>query len=72
MNALVSYFEHSLALLFWGLGKETDFFQTVATAELSTYASGILSEAYKFHLLGFEITEWNSITYTGFVCSDTF
>ena len=46
MNALVSYFEHSLALLFWGLGKETDFFQTVATAEFSTYASGILSEAY--------------------------
>ena len=50
-------FEHALTLLFFGIGMETDLFQSVATAEFSKF-SGILSAALsQHHLLGFEIAQ---------------
>ena len=54
MSAIVWWFEHSLALPFFGIGMKTDLSSPVAT-ELSIYV-GILSEALsQRHLLGFEI-----------------
>ena len=44
MSAIVQKFEHSLALMFFGIGMKTDLFQPVATAEFSKFA-GILNEA---------------------------
>ena len=64
------YFEHSLALPFFGIGMKTDFSSPVATAEFSIFV-GILSAALsQHHLLGFEIAQLNSITSTSFVHSD--
>ena len=55
MNAIVWYFEHSLALPFLGIGMKTALFQSCGHAELFKFA-GILSAALsKHHLLGFEI-----------------
>jgi len=55
MSAVVQYFEHSLALPFFGIGMKTDFSSPVATAEFSKFA-GILSAALsQHHLSGFEI-----------------
>ena len=55
MSAIVQYFEHSLALHFFGTGMKTDFSSAVATAEFSKFA-GILSAALsQQHLSGFEI-----------------
>ena len=42
MSTNVQYFEHSLALPFFGIGMKTDFSSLVAIAELSKFA-GILS-----------------------------
>ena len=57
MGAIVQYFEHSLALPFFGIGKKIDFSSPVATAEFSKFA-GILSPALsQHHLLGFEIAQ---------------
>ena len=54
MSAVVQYFEHSLALPFFGTGMKTDFSSPVATAEFSKFA-GILSAALsQHHLSGFE------------------
>ena len=36
MSAIVRYFEHSLALSFFGIGMKTDFSSPVATAEFSS------------------------------------
>ena len=72
MSAIVQWFEHSLALPFFGIGMKTDLFQSCVktTAEFSKFA-GILSAALsQHHLLGFEIAYWNSITSTSFVHSD--
>ena len=44
MSAIVQKFEHSLALIFFETGMETDLLQPVATAEFSKFAS-ILNEA---------------------------
>ena len=44
MNAVVQEFEHSLALLFFGIGMKLTFSSPVATAEFSKFA-GILSAA---------------------------
>ena len=44
MNAVVQWFEHSLILLFWGIGMNIGLFQSVATAGLSKFAD-ILSAA---------------------------
>ena len=57
MSAIVRWSEHSLALLFFGIGMKTDLFSPVATAEFSQFA-GILSAALsQHHLLGFEIAQ---------------
>ena len=49
---------------------KTDFSSLVATVELSKFA-GILSAALsQYHLLVFEILNWNSITFSSFVRSD--
>ena len=44
MSAIVRWFEHSLALPFFGTGMKTDLFRRVATAEFSKFAD-ILSAA---------------------------
>ena len=44
MSAIVRWFEHSLALPFFGTGMKTDLFQSCATAEFSKFA-GMLSVA---------------------------
>ena len=57
MNEIVQYFEHSLALFFFGIGMKTDISSPVATAEFSKFA-GIFSAALsQHHLLGFEIAQ---------------
>jgi len=57
ISAIVQYFEHSLALPFFGIGMKTDLFSPVATAVFSKFA-GILSEALSQHpLSGFEIAQ---------------
>ena len=38
MSAVVSWFEHSLALPFFEVGMKTDLFQSAATAEFSKCA----------------------------------
>ena len=43
MSAILWWFEHSLALPFFGIGMKTDLFQFVATAEFSKFAD-VLSE----------------------------
>ena len=42
MSVIVLQFEHSLALLFFGIGMKTDLFQSCGTAEFSKFA-GILN-----------------------------
>ena len=57
MSEIVRYFEHSFALLFFGIGMKLTFSSPVATAEFSKFA-GILSAALsQHHLLGFEIAQ---------------
>ena len=57
MSAIVWYFEHSLALPFFGIGMKLTFSSPVATAEFSKFA-GILSAALsQHHLLEFEIAQ---------------
>ena len=57
MSAVMQYFEHSLALPFFGIGMKTDLSSPVATAEFSKCA-GILSAALsQHHLSGFEIAQ---------------
>ena len=52
-----AYFEHSLALPFFGTRMKTDLFQFCGPAESSKYA-GILSTGLsQYHLLGFEIAQ---------------
>ena len=55
MSALLQWFEHFLALPFFGIGMET-FFSPVVTAEFSKFAE-VLSVALQQHLLGFEIAQ---------------
>ena len=57
MSAIVGYFDHSLALPFFGIGMKTDFSSQVVNAEFSKFA-GILSAALsQHHLSGFEIAQ---------------
>ena len=57
MRAIVQWFEHSLALPFFGIGMKTDLFQSHATAVFSKFA-GILSATPLQHdLLEFEIAQ---------------
>ena len=51
-STIVQWFEHSLALPFFGIGMKTDLFQFCATAEFSKFA-GIFNVALsQHHLLG--------------------
>ena len=55
MSAVLQWFEHSLALPFFGIGIKLTFSSPVVTAEFSKFA-GILSVALsQHHVLGFEI-----------------
>ena len=57
MSAIVQYFEHSLALPYFGIGMKTDLSGPVATAEFSKF-DGILNAALSQHRLpGFEIAQ---------------
>ena len=57
MSAIVQWFEHSLAVPFFGIGMKTDFSSPVATDEFSRFA-GVLSAALsQHHLSGFEIAQ---------------
>ena len=60
MNAIVQYFEHSLALPFLGIGMKTDLFQYVATAEFSKFAGILSATLSEPHLSGFEIGQLDS------------
>ena len=72
MSAIVRYFEHFLALPFFGIGMKTDLSSPVVTVEFSKF-SGILSAALsQHHLLEFEIAQLESITSTNFARSDAF
>ena len=44
----------------------------MATAEFSKFAGVLCAALSQHHLLGYEITNWNSITSTSFVHSDAF
>ena len=67
MSAVVWYIQHSLALLFFGIGMKMTFSCPVATAEFSKFA-GILSAALsQHHLLEFEIDQLEYINSTSFV-----
>ena len=70
MNAIVWYFEHSLALPFLWIGMNTvTFSRIVAANEFSKFA-GILSAALsQHHLLGFKIAQLE-FHYFHFVRSD--
>ena len=57
MSAIVWWFEHSLALPFFGIGMKTDLFQSCGHAEFFKFA-GILSAALsQHHLSGFGIAQ---------------
>ena len=57
MSAILWWFEHSLALPFFGIGMKMDFSSPVVTAEFSKLA-GILSAALsQHHLSRFEIAQ---------------
>ena len=50
MSAIVHWFEHSLALPFFGIGMETELSSPVTAAEFSKFA-GILSTTLSQHHL---------------------
>ena len=49
--------EHSLALLFFGIGMKTDFSSPVATAEFSKFVDILSAALSQHHLLEFEIAQ---------------
>ena len=55
MSAIVWYFEHSLALPFFGIGMKTDLYSPMATAEFSKFAGILCAALSQHHLSGFEI-----------------
>ena len=57
MSAIVQYFEHSLTLLYFGIGMKTDIFQSVVTVEFSKFAGILCATLSQHHLLGFEIVQ---------------
>ena len=50
MTTILQWFEHSLALPFFGIGMKADIYQSCGIAEFSTFA-GILSAALLQHYL---------------------
>ena len=57
MSAIVPYFEHTLALPFFGIGMKVDFSSPVATAEFSKFAVVLSAALSQQHLLGFETAQ---------------
>ena len=57
MSAIVQYFEHSLALPFFGIGMKLTFSSPVATAEFSKFVAILSVALSEYHLLGFEIAQ---------------
>ena len=57
MSAVVGWFEHSLTLLFFGVGMKTDLFRSVATAEFSKFTDILNAALLQHHVLGFEIAQ---------------
>ena len=57
MSAIVRWFEHSLALPFFGIGMKTDLSNPVATAEFSQFADILSAALSQHHLSGFEIAQ---------------
>ena len=53
MSVIVHYFEHSLALPFFGIGIKT-FSSPVATVEFSKFADILSAALSQHHLLGFK------------------
>ena len=51
----MQWFEHSLALPFFGIGMKTDFSSPVATVEFSKFAGIFSATLSQHHLLGFKI-----------------
>ena len=70
MSAIVRYFEHSLALPFFGIGMKTDLFQSCGHCwvfQSFWHMEWALSQHY---LQDLKQLNWNSITSTSFVRSD--
>ena len=57
MSAIVQWFEHSLALHFFGIGMKTDFSSPVVTVEFSKFTNILSAALSQHHLLGFEIAQ---------------
>ena len=57
MSAVVGYFEHSLALSFFGIGMKTDLFQSCSTAEFFKFADILSAALSQHHLIGSEIAQ---------------
>ena len=57
MSATVRWFEHSLALPFFGIGMKKQTSIPVATTEFSKFAGVLCAALSKHHLLGFEIAQ---------------
>ena len=68
MSAIVWWFEHSLALPFFGI--DWTFSSPVATAEFSKFADILSAALSQPHLLGFGVAQLEFLTSTSFVHSD--
>ena len=55
MSTIVRWFEHSLALTFFGIGMKTDLFQPCGHAVFSIFVDILSAALSQHHLLGFEI-----------------
>ena len=53
----MQWFEHSLALPFFGIGMKANLSSPVATAEFSKFAVILSAALSQHHLLGFEIAQ---------------
>ena len=69
-SAIVSQFEHSLALPFFGIGMKIDFSSPVVTAEFFTFAGILIAALSQHHLSGFEIAQLEFHHLHSFVRSD--
>ena len=55
MSATVLWFDHSLALPFFGIGMKTDLFLSCGHSVHSKFAGILQMRVHHFHLLEFEI-----------------
>ena len=70
-KCIVWEFEHSLALLFFGIGMKTDLFQSCGYCWVFQICWHIECSTFTAYLSGFEIAQLEFHHLTGFVCSDT-